>query len=726
MELRHFARLLLRNKSFLIIMIVSALLTAIALTYVISEKYRSSTIVLIRPQKSLDLVPKKEEILNFPVSFYTPVETSSRTYSEIIKSRAVAEKIVTTLHLDAPRTDETHGLLYLWKHTVTGTKKAAAKVWTFLKYGRIPKQLPFDDAVEEAIENLSVKPTKDTYLFEVEAQARSPYSAADLANVAAQALTEYIAGLSLADNDAASKLTEEALHASERKLDASRNLLADYKRSHGIASLGKQIDLQLEVLSGLENSRQATVTKITGLEARQAELQTKLAETQKVAKTSTKVIDNPLIRDLESQLAKNEVKLARLSKLYTPKHKEIESLVAENAKLREELRQEAPTLDSEEMMEVDPVYQSLAGDLAKADTDLASLNAERGRLEATIQGKRGLIDQLPAEEAELARLQLAVALNEETHKIVAKEYEELRMASIKAAPTIEVVHKAVPSPYPAAPIKIYNAGLAAILAAFASIAMVLLIEYVNVTLRTRAEAEAKTGLPVLSAVPDLGPLAANSRMVIPLGASADGTLLPERAASFAESIRALRSNLLLKNGHETWSLMVASCVAGDGGTTVACNLAVSLAELGKRVLLVDADLKRPAVHTIFSVPNETGLSTHVVGGPPPTPVTVKSGLSVIPGGPAMEDPSRLFASHCVARILEEVKGDYEVVLFNGQPFAEQPASALLASKVKEVVLVVGAGSTSVTDVTRAQDMLKKADAKLIGLVLNKVSEEEPL
>jgi len=121
-------------------MCLAAVITAVGLTYAVSETYTASTQVLIRPHTSMNLVPKRAEILNFPVSFYTPIETASKTYTEIIQSRAVAERVVKRLGIDTLGEPKGSGFVYTVKESLKRAKKLARDVWTVLKYGRIEKE----------------------------------------------------------------------------------------------------------------------------------------------------------------------------------------------------------------------------------------------------------------------------------------------------------------------------------------------------------------------------------------------------------------------------------------------------------------------------------------------------------------------------------------------------------------------------------------------------------
>lgn len=831
MELRHFFKIILRHKLFILLMVLSSVITAVLLTYVVSEKYKSSTSILVRPKKSINIVPKREEILNFPVSYYTSVETASKTYSEIIKSRVIAERVVNVLGLDRVQEDDGSGLKYLWRKTKNNVKKCMMKTWVLLKYGRIPEEDNFSSAVTEIMESLSVKPTKETYLFEVEAEARTPQMASAIANTSAKVFIEYMEELSTIENDKARKMSEEKIKVSERKLEESRSALVSFKEKHGIVSLKKEMNLHLEALSAMETLWLSIVTKITGIEARKKELRRQIAELEKFSKSTTKVAENPLIRELRSQLAMNEVKLARLSKRYTAEHREVQALLAENNEIREKLKQEAPTLPSEEMLSVDPVYQELSSEFTRVENDLESLKAERDWLTSAIREKKTLIELIPQAEAELARLELKVSLNEDTYKLLTKEYEELVLLAYKNVPNIEVIHSAVAPVFPFRPIKVFNAVLAGILSLIAGVGIALLMENVNITVRTIDEAERTLSMPVLMAVPRLesiygnnGPLMKTSLTAhgqenrkdgrayvqypleirrkrdsttvrgvsndissgglscyvetkIPLdpGEKVDvslltgetsgekmvieGTVLRSKntiagynfatttiqfenisstaadrirsmvrktdtgvscnlPSDFEEPVRGLRSDILFMNSQGMSLFLVTSCRQQEGKTTIISNLALSLAEINKKVIIIDANLRYPSLHSIYRLSNDNGLSDFLSSGAQLGWKKTGSGLTVLTSGSVVGDTSALLGSHKMIHLLQSLKNEFDIILFDSPPVLSGPDTAQLSSIVHGVIMVLSAGTTTIDDCRRARQILDRSNIKTLGIVLN--------
>jgi succinoglycan biosynthesis transport protein ExoP len=722
MEFRQFLKVIYRYKYMIIVMCFSATVTATLLTYILSERYQSSTKLLIRPQKSINLVPKREEILNFPVSYITPVEMASKTYTEIIKSRFIAERVVNLLGTDKIKEEEGVGWHSFWKKAKAKLKDLFIKGWIILKYGQIREEDPYNRAVTEVKKSLSVKPTKETYLFELQAEAKSPLLASAIANTTAKVFVDYFRDVDSFEREKTKRLSEEKLNLSREQLDEAKRRLVEFKEKHGIVSIKKEMELELELLSGFEKSLESVNVAMKGAIAKREEIKRQLVELERFSKSATKVVYNPLVRELHSQLAEKEVKLAGLNKRYTSEHKEVQALQAEIDEIKAKLKQEDLTLKTEETSSIDPVFLSSLNELARVETFLESQKAESNRLALAIQEKKRLLEQMPQKEIELSKLELAVSLNEETHRLLSKEYEEQKIAADRDdSGDIRVVQVAFPPLYPTTPIKIYYAALAGILSLIIGMGVALLMEYMDGTIRSIEEAEHELGLPVLMTIPRIR-LAQGASW--PLIETQDGTLSTLPLPHFEEPICGLRSHLQLFRSPEMASFLIASCGPQEGKSIIIANLAVSLVSIPKRVVLVDANLTSPSVHKIFDLPNQTGLSNILLEDEQPHLQKHKSGLSILTSGPLIQDPSASLGSDKMVRLFEQLKNDFEFTLIDSSPLLAGLDTALLASIVHGTILIIDSGRTSVEDGKRAKKILERAHAKILGLVLNNYNESK--
>jgi non-specific protein-tyrosine kinase len=199
--------------------------------------------------------------------------------------------------------------------------------------------------------------------------------------------------------------------------------------------------------------------------------------------------------------------------------------------------------------------------------------------------------------------------------------------------------------------------------------------------------------------------------------------LKDPRSTVAEAYRTLRTNLTfteLDNPIE--SLVVASPAPGDEDATVVANLAVAMAQGERRTILVDANLRRPCLHEIFDVNNETGLTTMIVKetayeNPPLTDVGVEN-LWLLPSGPLPPNPADILGSGRMEVALTALKAQADVILFNTPPIIAVTDAIVLSTKTDGVLLVVNAGRTRREHVERAQELLEKVHVRIVGAVLN--------
>lgn len=192
----------------------------------------------------------------------------------------------------------------------------------------------------------------------------------------------------------------------------------------------------------------------------------------------------------------------------------------------------------------------------------------------------------------------------------------------------------------------------------------------------------------------------------------------------AEAFRTLRTSLhYTADRDHTKVLMITSVNPGDGKTLVATNLAASLAQTGEKVLLIDADIRKPRCHRAFSLANRTGLTNVLVESTDVDeviqPTNLKS-LHVLTSGPIPPNPAELLESSAMAALLDSVRDRYDHVLVDSPPAGALADAAILASKVDGVLMVLVAGETRVDQAKEVKESLEKAKGRILGAVINKV------
>jgi capsular exopolysaccharide synthesis family protein len=305
---------------------------------------------------------------------------------------------------------------------------------------------------------------------------------------------------------------------------------------------------------------------------------------------------------------------------------------------------------------------------------------------------------------------------------------------------LRVVDPAMIPSFPARPAKARNIALAFLVGLVGGIGLALLREYLDNTVKTPDDIETLTRLPSLAVVPAFGDSAGrNRRMGIFGGASTNGNEkrielvaqhLPK--SQMSEAFRALRTALLLSQpDHPPQVILVTSALPREGKTTAAANLAVTLAQLGDKTVLVDADLRKPGVGRLLNLGTGkyAGLSSYLAGVSTLDLVTVPHpaipNLAAIPTGPLPPNPADLLSSHKLADAIAELRTKYKFVVIDSPPIMAATDAVILSVQADGVLLVVRSGETPKEAFTRTCDLLTSVKSRLLGVVLNAVDASAP-
>ncbi len=375
------------------------------------------------------------------------------------------------------------------------------------------------------------------------------------------------------------------------------------------------------------------------------------------------------------------------------------------------------------------VRQAQLGQLASAEADLEKQVAAA---QTSIDERQALVRRLStpnqpdmAESERTQRLadaQLQITTLREGLNSVQRQLQDLR---ISLARTINSVTLADPARVPVQPVSprpLLNTVLGAFLGLLLFAGIVALLEYLDDTVKTAEDVERSAGTALL------GTVARFSHKWWQLGRKDQAPLISisDRWGPAAEAYRMLRTNIeFARAGRDQRVILITSSRAGEGKSTTASNLAVMLAQTGRTVVLVDADLRRPTLSEIFDVPNGTGLSTlFVIDDPDPARFlrpTAAEGLMLLPSGPIPPNPAELLASERMTHIVEDLKLHADFVIFDSAPLLEVADTSALAAQVDGVVLVVDSGRTRGGVLESATDVLERVGANLWGVILNKLS-----
>jgi len=470
----------------------------------------------------------------------------------------------------------------------------------------------------------------------------------------------------------------------------------------------------------LAAERDATEARRLEVAGRLRALRVQLAALPPTRESATSTTDNPVASELQGELAKLERDLLLAQTRYTEKHRTIRDLKAQIADLKDRLAQEGDRMITHRTVEPNPVYRRIEEEIVNLQPEWSALASKLSSLEAAIETNKNKAGQLSGSSADLLakteetrdagkwRAELTVMLNRaKQEEDAVSTADEITILS-KARSAIGPVAKIGPS---RAQLMLLGLVLSLCLGLGAAVALAFLDDRVQV----REDLERELQLPVPGVIPAL-----------PGG---DGGVSVARVTELqplspvAEAYRFLKTELVYgTSGTPPQTILIATARPGQGGSTTAVNLAIALAEGGSRVLLVDADMRRPTLHRLFEQTNDAGLTSLLAnGGAVAADALRKTGMEnllLLPAGPMVGNPAALLTSERMRRLLQRMREHADYIVIDTPSAATFADATLLASLVDAVVLVTRANQPIRAVERRTKELFQKVGANVIGAVLN--------
>lgn len=299
---------------------------------------------------------------------------------------------------------------------------------------------------------------------------------------------------------------------------------------------------------------------------------------------------------------------------------------------------------------------------------------------------------------------------------------------------ISIAEFAIPPEKPVSPRRVTTVFAVMFLSFLFGTGLALFLEYLDDTIKTTEEVENYLQLPALAAIPTIDSMP--KRRLLLVGSTKEDQFDANRQllinkdtrSSLAEAYRQLRTSILLSTaGHPPKSLLITSSLPAEGKTTTAVNTAISLAQTGAKVLVIDADMRRPRLHSIFNKSNAQGLSTILSNEFEKDEILEiiqkdeESNLNLLPSGPIPPNPAELIGSSQMKNLLVLLEDNFTHVVIDSPPIASFTDGVLIASLVDGVILVVHSGKSSRQVVHRSRQLLQDIGSKIFGVVLNNVN-----
>lgn len=556
-----------------------------------------------------------------------------------------------------------------------------------------------------------VAEVRDTSVIEVTVESRDPQLAARVANTMLDEYQRQNREYNLEEVLRARQFVEKEVEAARRELEQAEQALIQFRRDHQIGGLSAEQESRTRQLVELESRLTETAAEIAQTEAQITTVKAAL-DTEPVEKPVPSESLNPRIDVIQSRLVELQMQRAALAEEYQESSPRIAILDAQIARLREELQRE-PRERRLTLHVLNPAREEMIANLKRLQTEREGLRATRARLLRELNARRYRVSRLGPWEVQLTRLSRSREAAEKRYLALQEKLHVLQLRENARGSSARPIEHAVTPTSPIRPRKGLTLALSLLLGLLAGLCLALLRDRLDDRIATPDEADRMLGLPVLATIPTIP---SDSRRLM--------TALPP-ASALAESYRFLRTNVNLATLDEpARTMIVTSAHAGEGKSTTAINLAIAMAMEGRRVVLVDADLRNPGIHRILDLPAAPGL-TEVLQGAQPLESALRSvqaeGLLVLTSGSLPPNPAELLNSPSMKRLIEQLSSLAEVTLFDTPPCLSVTDAQVLAAKVDAVLLVAGSAEARTCEVRRAKEMFDRARTRTLGLVLSKAS-----
>ena len=690
-SLRDYWHILQKRKWTVVVSIVVVFVMAGIISVRMTPIYDAVAIITISPRASNPLNLKESD--NSQDNGDQTLDLTTQV--KILQSHTMAELVIHRLNLDA-------------------RPEFAGKAQTQTSGGiAISESATEDLARQEQLirklqASLKVQQLPDTFLINIKYSDPDPSLAAGIANALTATFIEQNVKSRYDSTMQAADWLSKQLADLQIKVESSQAKLIEYQRDHGIV--------------GTDDKQNLTIDKLDELNKELTQAQTDRIQKESLYQVAVSshpeglsaILQDPILTALRTQQTQLQAQYALLSTQFGPGYPKVL-----------EIKNQLDQVDRSYKEQVQNSVNRIQNDYQTA------LNREQ-MLQAALKEQTGVVDQLSENAIEYKVLKQEADSNRQLYDGLLQKLKEASLAAGLESSNVRIVDKARVPLYPARPNIPMNLEFALLIGLIGGVAIAFVLEVLDTTVRTPDQAESVSGLPTLGVIPLQSTLGktvtsmAKAQLFKTVGQKNSGTrsLISylEPQSETAEAYRVLRTAILLSSAlHPPRSILITSAVPQDGKTMTCANVAIVLAQQGKRVLVVDADMRRPSIHRLFGLPGRVGLSNILTGGAKVSDAiqtTVQPNLFVIPAGPIPPHPSELLGSSLMQDLIRKWGDDYDHVIIDSPPVISVTDAVLLSVQTDAVVLIIRSGETSAAHVRRTRNLLQSVKANVLGVVVN--------
>ena len=543
------------------------------------------------------------------------------------------------------------------------------------------------------LSRVKVSPNRTSRLVHVTFESYDPELAARAVNTLADKFISWLMDRRLDATKAAREFLRRQLDEAKANLERAEEELNKFSKIAGIVSLDSKLNIEYKELAEMNNA-------LAGAEAERVAKEALFSQVKEGDYNSLpQVLDSEIIQNLKEEQAKLQSEYNNMALILKPKYPRMKRLAAQIAEI-----------DARILKETNRVADSI-----KKDYEAALKKEELLRKQS--QQKKNAVGDLNERATQYNILKREVDTNKSIYQSLLQRLKETEVTSGIKASNVQVVDYASTPLSPYKPNVRFNLLIAIAMGLMGGVFLAFLLEYFDNTIKTPDEIRDRLFLPVLGAVPRA--YEANGREI-------EKAMVSNPKSPIAESFRTIRVSLSLSfPEHPPRSVLITSSQPLEGKTTVSSNLAISLVQAGSKVLIMDADLRKPRLHKIFLNGDGStyGLSTYLTRAVEIKelikPTEVK-GLDILPSGAIPPNPVELLSSTKMKELLGELAGKYDYIIVDSPPAVGVADALALSTMVDGVIIVASTGITQKEALRHLKRQLTGLRAQILGVILNRL------
>lgn len=589
--------------------------------------------------------------------------------------------------------------------------------------------------------SFNVKPITGTDILEIRYTANDPEFAALVVNKVIKLYIEDHTLNNRSETSSARDFIDKQLPEVEARVKQAEANLREFKNQNRIASLQEETTANVDSLSNVGSQIDEIEARLENINTRYSRLQTQLNMTWQEASAVSALSQSLAVQRVLEQLQDVKVTLARKRNVLSDDAPQIIALKEEEVDLTNLLdRQIAKTVGNEQQNIVDKINILSLGELKQQQiSDFAGLGLQKEGLENqlatlrnTYESYKQKSDNLPRLQEQERELQRRVEASQSTYQTLLAKLQETRIAEQQNIGNVRIISDADVPEDPVGPRKKMIVAGAGIVGAFLGVAAAFVLDIRDKTIKNTDEIKQMLPYPLSGVVPDLSKINPQKQLLLP---DSSMEALPNFAARsisvlpVREAYHNLQINLnLLESKVPNKVIAITSSAPEEGKSSVSANLAVAQAQCGKKVLLIDGDLRRPSQHVLWEIPNGLGLSDVLQQKVEWVDIVHKAmpNLDLITSGSRAKHPISLLNSPFMQAFLISVSSFYDCIIFDTPPLVGLADSKIFGRLADSLLFVARPGVANYSSVAAARELLEDKDFNVLGVVANGVDlEQEP-